>query len=186
MDRELRELEREEKSIKSELKRRAEKCSYSGKNDPSLKALAKQLVQVQKQKDKLVTTKSNIGMVGLQTKSMASQMTFTSIFSKVTNSMKVANTMLGDPKDTQKMMNGFTMENERMQMKQELMDDAINDAFDNDEIEDEANEITSQVLAELGVELDSKFVGLDAPTGGTKRTANSYGRSSHYSETLVY
>ena len=185
MGRELRELEREENLIKKDLKRRAEKCSYSGKNDPSLKALAKQLVQVRKQKDKLVTTKSHIGMVGMQTKSMASQMAFTSIFSKVTASMKVANTMMGNPQDTQKMMNGFTMENERMSMKQELMDDAINDAFDNDEIEDEANEITSQVLAELGVELDSKFVGLDAPSGtrGSSRVGN-YSSNRHSS--MVY
>lgn len=37
------------------------------------------------------------------------------------------------------------------------------DAFDNDEVEEEANAVTSQVLAELGVEMDQTMVGLDAP-----------------------
>jgi Arc/MetJ family transcription regulator len=51
-----------------------------------------------------------------------------------------------------------------MDFKQEMMNDALIDAFDNDAIEDEAEEVTAQVLAELGVEMDSKFVGLTAPS----------------------
>ena len=43
------------------------------------------------------------------------------------------------------------------------MNDALAEAFDESDVEEEANEVTNQVLAELGVELDSKMVGLDAP-----------------------
>ena len=43
------------------------------------------------------------------------------------------------------------------------MNDALTEAFDESDVEEEANEVTNQVLAELGVELDSKMVGLDAP-----------------------
>ena len=55
------------------------------------------------------------------------------------------------------------MENERLQVKEEMMNDALADAFDNDEMEEEADNVTNQVLAELGVELDSKFGELNAP-----------------------
>jgi hypothetical protein len=45
-----------------------------------------------------------------------------------------------------------------------MMDDMLGDAFDNDEIEEEADQITAQVLAELGVEMDGQMVGLAAPS----------------------
>merc|ERR1712107_115282 len=50
MDRELRELDRQEKQITKELKQRAKLTRNS--KDPALAALAKQLVQVRKQKEK--------------------------------------------------------------------------------------------------------------------------------------
>jgi charged multivesicular body protein 2B len=76
--------------------------------------------------------------------------------------MGVANSAM-DVKATMKIMQEFSRENERMEVKQEMIDDALMDAFDNEDVEEEADLLTSQVLAELGVELDSKLVGLDAP-----------------------
>ena len=64
---------------------------------------------------------------------------------------------------TKSMMN-FQRENEVMGVRQELMDDALTDAFDADEIEAEADEVTGQVLAELGIEMDQQMVGLSAPS----------------------
>ena len=40
---------------------------------------------------------------------------------------------------------------------------ALIDAFDSEGVEEEAEQLTNQVLAELGVELDSQMVGLSAP-----------------------
>jgi division protein CdvB (Snf7/Vps24/ESCRT-III family) len=68
-----------------------------------------------------------------------------------------------DAKETAKIMQQFQMENERLAVKEEMMNDALMDAFDNEELEEEADQLTAQVLAELGVELDSQLVGLDAP-----------------------
>ena len=52
-----------------------------------------------------------------------------------------------------------------MNMKGDMMDDMLASAFDNDEeMEEEAENVTNQVLAELGVELDSQLVGLNAPS----------------------
>jgi charged multivesicular body protein 2B len=161
MDRELRELERQEKQVTMELKQRA-KTTNSTK-DPALAALAKQLVQVRKQKEKLMTTKAHIGAVGMHATSMASQVAAVSAIGSVTGAMATANSAM-DVKAMTKIMQEFTRENERLEVKQEMMDDALIDAFDNEEIEEEADQLTNQVLAELGVELDSQMVGLSAPT----------------------
>jgi len=161
MDRELRELERQEKQVTMELKQRA-KTTNSTK-DPALAALAKQLVQVRKQKEKLMTTKAHIGAVGMHATSMASQVAAVSAIGSVTGAMATANSAM-DVKAMTKIMQEFTRENERLEVKQEMMDDALIDAFDNEEIEEEADQLTNQVLAERGVELDSQMVGLSAPT----------------------
>jgi charged multivesicular body protein 2B len=161
MEREIRELDKQEKQVTMELKQRA-KTVGGGTKDSALNALAKQLVQVRKQREKLFAAKAHIGAVGMHATSMASQVAAASALGSVTEAMGVANSAM-DVKATMKIMQEFSMENERMEVKQEMIDDALMDAFDNEDVEEEADLLTSQVLAELGVELDSKLVGLDAP-----------------------
>jgi division protein CdvB (Snf7/Vps24/ESCRT-III family) len=161
MEREIRELDKQEKQVTMELKQRAKTVGGSTK-DSALNALAKQLVQVRKQREKLFAAKAHIGAVGMHATSMASQVAAASALGSVTEAMGVANSAM-DVKATMKIMQEFSRENERMEVKQEMIDDALMDAFDNEDVEEEADLLTSQVLAELGVELDSKLVGLDAP-----------------------
>jgi charged multivesicular body protein 2B len=160
LDREIRELERQEQQIKTELKQRAKKAV--SQSDPALKVLAKQLVQVRKQRDKLFTARSQIGAMGMHATTMASQVAAVSAMGTMTETLKTANAQM-DMKETMKIMAQFQMENEKITAKEELMDDALADAFDTEEIEEEADALTAQVLAELGVEMDAKMVGLDAP-----------------------
>jgi len=161
MDRELRELDRQEKQLTKELKQRA-KLTNNGK-DPALAALAKQLVQTRKQREKIMTAKAHIGAVGMNATSMATQVAAASAIGNVSKAMKITNEAM-NVKETTKILHEFQRENEKLEVKQEMMDDALMDAFDNDEIEEEADQLTSQVLAELGVEMDSKMVGLNAPS----------------------
>lgn len=156
----MRELDRQEKQITAELKQRAKTVS-NGK-DPALAALAKQLVQVRKQKEKLLAAKAHIGAVGMHATSMASQVAAASAIGSVTDAMTVANNAM-DVKATTKILQEFQKENERLTVKQEMMDEALIDAFDNEEVEEEAEQVTNQVLAELGIEMDSQMVGLQAP-----------------------
>jgi division protein CdvB (Snf7/Vps24/ESCRT-III family) len=161
MDREVRELDRQEKQVIMELKQRAK--TVSSTNDPTLKALAKQLVQIKGQRNKMIMAKAQLGAMGMHATVMASQMGATAALSSVTESMKTANKIM-DVKATTKIMSEFQRENERMNMKGDMMDDMLASAFDNDEMEEEAENLTNQVLAELGVELDSQMVGLNAPS----------------------
>ena len=158
---ELRELDRQEKQITRELKQRA-KLTNNGK-DPALAALAKQLVQTRKQREKIMTAKAQIGAVGMNATAMATQVAAAAAIGSVSEAMKTTNEAM-NVKDTMKVLQEFQRENERMEVKQELMDDALMDAFDNEEVEEEAEQVTNQVLAELGVEMDSKMVGLSAPS----------------------
>lgn len=168
MDREIRELDRQEKQITLELKQRAKAVNSS--NDMALKALAKQLVQVRQQKTKLQSTKAQIGAMGMHATVTAAQIAAVSAIGSVTETMKTANGVM-DVKATSKIMGDFQRENEKMALKEEMMDDALMDAFDSEGVDEEAENITNQVLAELGVELDGKMVGLDAPK--TKLQAES-------------
>lgn len=161
LDREIRELDRQEQQIKAELKQRAKKVT--SQNDTTLKVLAKQLVQVRQQRDKLFTARSQVGAMGMHATTMASQVAAVSALGSVTDTLKVANSQM-DMKETMKVMAQFQLENEKIQAKEELMDDALADAFDTEEVEEEAEALTNQVLAELGVEMDAQMVGLSAPS----------------------
>ena len=162
MDREMRELDRTETQVMAEIKKRAKQAGVAG-SDPALKSLAKQLVQIRKQREKMISAKAHMGAVGMQATSMSAQVAMSGAMSNVTGAMKTANKAT-DAKEMQKVMNEFQRQNEMANMKEEMMDDALADAFDTDGVEEEADQITSQVLAELGVELDSKMVGLSAPS----------------------
>ena len=49
------------------------------------------------------------------------------------------------PQEMQKTMQQFAMENQKMDMSSEMIDDAISDALDSDETEGEADDVVSQV-----------------------------------------
>ena len=162
MERELRELDRQEKQITMELKQRAKTANGNAK-DPSLAALAKQLVQVRKQREKLVAAKAHIGAVGMHATTMATQVAAASAIGSVTTAMSTANGAM-NIQQTTKIMQQFQRENERLAVKEEMMDEALMDAFDSEGVEEEAENVTNQVLAELGIEMDSQMVGLNAPS----------------------
>lgn len=100
--------------------------------------------------------------MGMHATVTASQIAAVSAIGSVTESMKTANAQM-DMKQTTKIMTDFARENEKLAVKEEMMDDVLMDAFDSEGVEEEADQVTQQVLAELGVELDSQMVGLSAP-----------------------
>jgi len=163
MEREIRDLDRQEKEITMELKKRARAPGVNPATDSALKAMAKQLVNVRAQRSKLFAAKAHLGAVGMHASSMASQVAAAQAVGSVTTAMAKANKAM-NPTETMKIMGEFERENERLQVKEEMMNDALIDAFDNEELEEEAEDVTNQVLAELGVEMDSKMVGLNAPS----------------------
>jgi len=134
-----------------------------GNDDPGLKSMAKNIVQLRNQRDKLYQARANLGAVGMQATTMFSQFAAAHAVGTVTSALSSANAAV-DAKEISKIMNEFGRINERMNISEEVMDDALSSAFDNEAIEEEADNVTSQVLAELGIELDQKMIGLNAPS----------------------
>lgn len=163
MDREIRDLDRQEKQVMMELKQRAKQAGVNPAKDTALKAMAKQLVNVRSQRQKLFAARAQLGAVGMHASSMASQVAAAQAIGSVSTAMATANSAM-DSKETMKIMAEFTKQNETLTVKQEMMDDALMDAFDNEELDEQADEVTNQVLAELGVELDSQLAGVNAPS----------------------
>jgi len=163
IEREIRDLEKQEKQLMMEIKQRAKQPGVKGMNDPSLKSMAKNLVQIRNQRTKLYETKYQLGGIAMQATSMATQVAASSAIGNVTGAMQAVNSAV-DTTDMMKIMNNFERETEVMTVRQEMMDDALTDVFDSEGVEEEADQVTDQVLAELGIEMDSKMVGLEAPS----------------------
>lgn len=162
MERDIRDLDRQEKLLLQQIKQRAKTTTGLPQSDPALKAQARQLVQIRNQKAKMYETKAQLSSVGMHASAMASQVSMATAMGNVTSAISVANDVI-DAKELSKTMAEFTKQNETAKMKEELMNDALADAFDDSDVEADAEDVTSQILAELGVELDTKMMGLDAP-----------------------
>merc|ERR1712176_1652288 len=102
------------------------------------------------------------GAMGMHATTISSQVAAANAFGSVTSALKETNAQMNTT-EMMKIMTEFTKENERLQMNEEMIDDVLTEAFEEDGIDEEAEQVTNQVLAELGVEMDSKFVGLNAP-----------------------
>ena len=59
--------------------------------------------------------------------------------------------------EIQKIMMEFEKQSEIMDMKEEMMDDAIDSAMGDDDDEEEGDKIVTQVLDELGIELTGEL-----------------------------
>mmetsp|Transcript_23490 Transcript_23490/g.49611 ORF Transcript_23490/g.49611 Transcript_23490/m.49611 type:complete len:230 (+) Transcript_23490:669-1358(+) len=163
IDRDIRDIDRQEKLLLQQIKQRAKTSGVDPSKDSALKAQAKQLVNLRKQKEKLHETKAQLSSVGMQATAMASQVSAISAVGSVTEALSTANSAM-DAKKMSLTMAEFAKQNETAKLKEEMLNDALADAFDEEDVEEEADLVTSQVLAELGVELDGKMVGLDAPS----------------------
>ncbi|CAN0132884.1 unnamed protein product, partial [Ectocarpus sp. 13 AM-2016] len=156
LDKEIRNLDRSEKSLVAEIKKTAK-----GGNQGATRTLAKQLVQLRAQKEQLYSARAKLAGVGNAATTAATSASLAGVMGNVAGVMKKVNEAVST-EETAKIMQQFAVENEKMNMSEEMMDDALIDAFDGEGVEEEADGVVGQVLAELGLEMDGKMV--DAPT----------------------
>ncbi|CAN0124235.1 unnamed protein product [Ascophyllum nodosum] len=156
IDREIRNLDRSEKALVVDIKKTAK-----GGNQAATRTLAKQLVTLRGQKDRLLSARARITGVGYAASSAATQASLAGVMGSVSGVMKQVNDVVS-AEETAKILQEFAVQNEKMNMTEEMMDDALIDAFDNEGIEAEADGVVDQVLAEIGLDIDGKM--LDAPT----------------------
>ncbi|RHY28049.1 hypothetical protein DYB32_006307 [Aphanomyces invadans] len=180
LEREKMALERQEKQLIADIKKAAKEGNTGG-----TKILAKQLIQLRQQKDKMTMLKSNLGSIGLQTTVIhggpndngcshrkdhkgINVLVMTSQFFTRCQTMASTSKQM-DMNRFQKVIMDFEKQSEMMGMREEMLDDTLIDAFDDEEVEAEGDAVVDQVLTEIGLDLGSLMA--DAPTRQANATA---------------
>ncbi|KAG5262593.1 hypothetical protein AALO_G00276750 [Alosa alosa] len=165
LDRERQRLEQQEKKIIADIK----KMAKQGQMD-AVKIMAKDLVRTRRYVKKFIMMRANIQAVSLKIQTLKSNNSMAQAMKGVTKAMATMNRQLKLPQ-IQKIMMEFERQSEIMDMKEEMMNDAIDDAMGDEDDEDESDAIVSQVLDELGLNLSDELSSLPS-TGGSLSVAS--------------
>lgn len=158
LDRDIRGQEREEAKLEAQIK------SYAKKGDTATaKLLAKQLVKMRQTKQRTMVGKSQISGLAMNAQSMAATHTMVGAMGTATKAMGTMNKAM-DPGKMNQVMQGFQQEQAKMEMTQEMMADAMDSIWDDDE--DEVDETVNAVLDEIAMDVTagmSSTVGMAQP-----------------------
>uniref|UniRef100_A0A8D0KT73 Charged multivesicular body protein 2A n=1 Tax=Strix occidentalis caurina TaxID=311401 RepID=A0A8D0KT73_STROC len=131
LDRERQKLEAQEKKIIVDIK----KMAKQGQMD-AVKIMAKDLVRTRRYVKKFITMRANVQAVSLKIQTLKSNNSMAQAMKGVTKAMATMNRQLKLPQ-IQKIMMEFEKQAEIMDMKEELMNDAIDDAMGDEDDEEE-------------------------------------------------
>jgi charged multivesicular body protein 2A len=158
LDRERTSMERQEKKIIADIK----KMAKQGQMD-AVKIMAKDLVRTRRYCKKFMLMKANIQAVSLKIQTLRSNDAMAQAMKGVTKAMTAMNKQMKLP-EIQKIMMEFEKQSEIMDMKEEMMSDAIDDAMGDEDDEEETDAVVSQVLDELGLQMADQLS--DLPNAG--------------------
>ncbi|CAE1158591.1 CHMP2A [Acanthosepion pharaonis] len=159
LDRERNKLEGDEKKVINNIK----KMAKEGQMD-AVKIMAKDLVRTRRYIKKFILMKANIQAVSLKIQTLRSNNAMAQAMKGVTRAMQTMNKQLKMPQ-IQKIMMEFEKQSEIMNMKEEMMNDAIDDAMGDEDDEEESDAVVAQVLDELGLQMADELSGLPNAAG---------------------
>ncbi|XP_039748104.1 charged multivesicular body protein 2a [Pararge aegeria] len=159
LDRERMKMEQQEKKVIADIK----KLAKDGQMD-AVKIMAKDLVRTRRYVRKFMLMKANIQAVALKIQTLKSQSSMAQAMRGVTRAMASMNRQLNVPQ-IQKILQEFEKQSEIMDMKEEMMNDSIDEAMEGDDDEEESDAVVSQILDELGLQLDDQLSGLPQASG---------------------
>ncbi|KAK6169092.1 charged multivesicular body protein 2a [Patella vulgata] len=171
LDRERQKMEQQEKKVIADIRTMAKK----GQMD-AVKIMAKDLVRTRRYVKKFIAMRANIQAVSLKIQTLKSNNTMAQAMKGVTKAMQTMNKQLKLPQ-IQKIMMEFEKQSEIMDMKEEMMSDAIDDAMGDEDDEDESDAVVSQIFDELGLQMADDLNNLPqtgkslAATGGPAKQA---------------
>uniref|UniRef100_A0A914C045 Charged multivesicular body protein 2a n=1 Tax=Acrobeloides nanus TaxID=290746 RepID=A0A914C045_9BILA len=154
LDRERVRLEAQEKKIIADIKKMAKMNQMD-----SVRVMAKDLVRTRQYVKKFIMMRANIQAVSLKVQTLKSQDAMAQAMKGVTRAMQSMNKQLNLPQ-IQKIMMEFEKQSEIMDMKEEMMGDAIDDAMGDVDDEQETEAVVNQVLDELGIQLSEEMASL--------------------------
>merc|ERR1719325_421587 len=150
IDRSIRELERERTRLEAQEKKviaDIKKTAKLGQMD-AVRVMAKDLVRTRQHIKKFMLMRANMQAVSLKMTTMKSQHTMAQSMKGVTKAMGRMNKSMNMPQ-IQKIMAEFQKQSEMMEMKGEMMDDAMT--------EEDTDMLVGQILGELGIETQNEM-----------------------------
>jgi len=171
LDRERAKLERQEKQIINDIKKMAKQGEMQ-----AVRVMAKDLVRTRRYVKKFIMMKANIQAVSLKITTLKSQGAMANAMKGVTKAMGAMNKQINMPQ-MQKIMMEFEKEADMMDMKEDMMNDIVDDVMGAEEDEEESDALVGQVLDELGLSLNDELgavplaTGSVGPAGKEKATA---------------
>merc|ERR1712176_228842 len=164
LERDRLQFDREEAKLKQQIKQAAKKGDTATAN-----ILAKQIVKTRQAKQRSYQASAQIKGVGMNMNNMMAQQKMAQSMASTSKIMGKMNKQM-DPLQVQKTMAKFSAENAKFEMTGELLDDAMDMAFDVDEGETDA--VVTRVLDEIGVEIQGQMVGLKEPSSKVPGSKN--------------
>ncbi|KAI5855259.1 Snf7-domain-containing protein [Tricharina praecox] len=150
LDRERIKLEQQEKKLIADIKKSAKNGQMG-----ACKIQAKDLVRTRRYIQKFASMKTQLQAISLRIQTVRSNEQMMQSMKGATGLLSSMNRSMNLPA-LQRIAMEFERENDIMDQRQEMMDDAIDDITGLDE-EEETDEIVNQVLDEIGVDLNMQL-----------------------------
>lgn len=157
IDRDRRELDREEKKLVLEIKKNAKEG-----NQAACKILAKQLVQIRKQKTRTYDMNAKITGVSSKNRLIGTNAKLTDALSTTAKTMKNINQTV-KPEKVAADMRAFQHASMKMDMTEEMINESLDDILNDSDDEKESDAIVNQVLDEIGIEISGKMASAPQP-----------------------
>lgn len=157
LDKTIRELERERTKLANQektLEMQMKKAAKAGQQD-SLRIMAKDLVRTRRYGQKFFRMKMQIQAVTMRLVTMQSVGTMTKSMAGVTKAMRMMNGQMNIPQ-MQGIMQEFERQNEMMGMKEEMINEAIDDVMADEDDESEMDSEVSKVMDQMMLEFKAK------------------------------
>jgi len=151
LDREIRKIENEESKIKRDLKDAAKK----GDRDVLL-ILAKELVRSKKAKSRIHAAKSQINSISMIIQEQMATVRMAGSLQQSTEVMKSMQSLVSI-KNISSTMQELSREMMKTGVIGEMMDEAVEEAIDDDPIEEEAEAEVEKILSELNISTGEKM-----------------------------
>uniref|UniRef100_A0A0N5C583 Charged multivesicular body protein 2a n=1 Tax=Strongyloides papillosus TaxID=174720 RepID=A0A0N5C583_STREA len=151
LDREKSRLEAEEKKIIVEIQKMAKMNQMD-----SVRVMAKQLVRTRNYCKRFSMMKANIQTVSLKIATLKSQDSMAAAMKGVTIAMKKMNNRMNLPQ-IQKIMMDFEKQTNIIDMKGEILDDAVDDTMGDIDDPEESEGIVNQILDEMGIQIGNEL-----------------------------
>eukprot|EP00179_Madagascaria_erythrocladioides_P020334 CAMPEP_0198337866 /NCGR_PEP_ID=MMETSP1450-20131203/31466_1 /TAXON_ID=753684 ORGANISM="Madagascaria erythrocladiodes, Strain CCMP3234" /NCGR_SAMPLE_ID=MMETSP1450 /ASSEMBLY_ACC=CAM_ASM_001115 /LENGTH=193 /DNA_ID=CAMNT_0044042707 /DNA_START=208 /DNA_END=786 /DNA_ORIENTATION=- len=158
MDREKRRLEQEEQKQIREVKKLAREGQMG-----AAKIVAKNVVRSRSYQQKFIRMRAQLQAVSLRITTLKSTAQLSEAMKGVTRAMIIMNRQINLPA-MQRIMMEFEKQSEFMDMKEEVMNETIDEAMEEEDDEAEESALINKVLDEIGIDLNEKLV--DAPSAG--------------------